>query len=148
YRDGGFFSNFDADFQTCWTQLPLRVPVLTLWAGGPFAARLSGMREDELVERAQASLSAILQPAKAQDGHPVAAFVHDWDSDPFARGAYSYVLVGGQGARAALSEAHDATLFFAGEATSEDEPGTVSGALNSGKRAADEALLAFKAPET
>jgi monoamine oxidase len=35
----------------------------------------------------------------------------------------------------------DATLFFAGEATSSDAPGTVSGALESGERAAREASL-------
>ena len=57
-----------------------------------------------------------------------------------ARGGYSYVLAGGQGARAALARPVEATLFFAGEATDAEEAGTVAGALRSGFRAAREIL--------
>jgi monoamine oxidase len=67
--------------------------------------------------------------------------VHHWQQDPFARGAYSYVAVGGHGARRALAEPLDDTLFFAGEAADhEGEHGTVAGALRSGERAARQAL--------
>src|SRR5262249_27663931 len=60
---------------------------------------------------------------------------HDWDRDPFARGAYSYMLVGGKNAAQSLSRPVEHTLFFAGEAT-EFESGTVEAALVSGQRAA------------
>jgi len=61
--------------------------------------------------------------------------------DPFARGAYSYVTVGGAGGRKALASPLQDTLFFAGEATDfEGEHGTVAGALRSGTRAARQAL--------
>jgi monoamine oxidase len=38
----------------------------------------------------------------------------------------------------------DGTLFFAGEATTPDQMGTVAGALASGRRAAREALRSLK----
>jgi len=68
--------------------------------------------------------------------------VQDWRADPYSLGAYSYVLVGGQGAREQLRRPLLKTLFFAGEATDTDEAGTVAGALRSGARAAREVLAA------
>jgi len=57
-------------------------------------------------------------------------YVHDWGRDPYAHGAYSYLKVGGRDARAGLAKPLDDTLFFAGEATSQDvQGGTVTGAL-------------------
>src|SRR5262249_2380275 len=67
-----------------------------------------------------------------------AAYVHDWLSDPFSRGAYSYVTAGAQSARRELAAPIRDTLFFAGEAT-DPEGGTVTGALHRGERAAREA---------
>jgi monoamine oxidase len=71
---------------------------------------------------------------------PEAFLVHDWQADPYARGGYSYVRVGGQGAREALARPVEDTLFFAGEATAVEDSGTVGGALASGMRAAREIL--------
>ena len=70
----------------------------------------------------------------------VGTFTHDWQSDPFSRCAYSYAGVGGKDAHAALAKPLRGTLFFAGEATSGDETGTVAGAIDSGRRAAKELL--------
>jgi monoamine oxidase len=70
--------------------------------------------------------------------------MHDWTDDAFARGAYSYITVGGEGARAALGAPLDGALFFAGEATSTDgQGGTVNGALQTGVRAANEVMRAL-----
>jgi monoamine oxidase len=75
------------------------------------------------------------------------AYVHDWQSDPYARGAYSYVTVGGMGARKALAASLQDTLYFAGEAADyEGETGTVAGALQSGMRAAREIIGAVSKP--
>jgi monoamine oxidase len=114
----------------------MRVPLLTAWAGGPKAARLAGKRPEELVRLALRTVEAVLHREAAL----MAAYVHDWQADPFARGGYSYVRVNGTGAREALAEPVAGTLFFAGEATSLEESGTVGGALASGRRAAREAL--------
>jgi monoamine oxidase len=65
------------------------------------------------------------------------AYLHDWQADPFAHGAYSYVIAGGTAARKALAAPVQNTLFFAGEAAdTQGESGTVAGALQSGMSAA------------
>jgi monoamine oxidase len=71
-----------------------------------------------------------------------AAFVHNWQRDPYSLGAYSYVSVGhNDSARQALATPLEDTLFFAGEATdTTGEAATVAGALISGSRAAREII--------
>jgi monoamine oxidase len=130
-----FFHSPDASFPTFWTPLPIRAPLLTAWAGGPKAARLTGLSRCALIAKALASVQAIFPSARLAD-----AIVQDWQQDPYARGGYSYVLVGGAGARERLAEPIEGTLFFAGEATDAGEAGTVAGALRSGQRAAREVL--------
>ncbi len=62
-----------------------------------------------------------------------------WSTDPFASGAYSAMVVGADpGHRRALAAPVGDRLFFAGEATSREHPGTVHGARASGVRAAAE----------
>jgi|SRR3954471_1962490 monoamine oxidase len=133
-----FFHAPNAPFPTCWTPLPLRAPLLTAWAGGPKAARLSGKRDAVLVRAALDSVSAIF--GRAAEGEIAAAYAHDWRADPHARGGYSYLRVNGEGAHEALAAPLAGTVFFAGEATESEEPGTVAGALRSGIRAAREAM--------
>ncbi|MBV9612946.1 MAG: FAD-dependent oxidoreductase, partial [Acidobacteriaceae bacterium] len=68
-------------------------------------------------------------------------YYHDWHTDPFSRGAYSYVPAGALPARARLAKPVADTLFFLGEAT--DQTGhsaTVHGAIASGRRAARQIL--------
>jgi monoamine oxidase len=132
-----FFHVPRAAFPTFWTPLPMRVPLLTAWAGGPKARRLSGRSPAALLTAALHSVRAVFGRDLAQ---PDAVFLHDWAQDPYSRGGYSYVLVGGEGAREALGAPLEDTLYFAGEATDAEEAGTVAGALRSGARAAREIL--------
>ena len=106
---------------------------LTAWAGGPRAARLTG-KSHANARRQGAGRRARIFP----DAQLASALVQDWQQDPFSRGGYSYVLVGGSGARETLASPLGDTLYFAGEATDTDEAGTVAGALRSGQRAARE----------
>jgi monoamine oxidase len=69
--------------------------------------------------------------------------VFDWQSDPFCRGAYAYLPVGGGDQPGELARPVAGTLFFAGEATHPRLTGTVAGAVESGTRAADAALAAL-----
>ena len=141
YRDGAFFHDRTAAFPTCWTALPVRTPLLAAWAAGPYAQRLAGLAKPALLTRALDSVCAIFRGHNDSERTLESAWVHDWQSDPFARGAYSYVCVHGDQARHTLAEPLAATLFFAGEATdTQGEAGTVAGALHSGKRAAHEVL--------
>ena len=70
----------------------------------------------------------------------VAAYSHDWHSDPLARGAYAYLPVDGLELQRTLGLPVDDTLYFAGEATSVGNIGTVHGAIESGQRVAREIL--------
>jgi monoamine oxidase len=141
WRDAAFFHAPHAAFPTFWTALPVRTPLLMAWAGGPKAARLSRAARPEIVRRAVTSIKSLFGGRPDVAAQLEAASFHDWQRDPFARGAYSYVAVGGEGALAALAAPLDDTLFFAGEATDPGgEAGTVAGALQSGVRAAREAM--------
>lgn len=141
YRDGAFFRCVGQPFAAYWTQVPVRSELIVAWAGGPPAAALSDASQAELIGRALDGLGALFgEPALVRKEFE-GGIMHDWIHDPFARGAYSYVAVGGGDARAALAAPVDDTLFFAGEAASNGgQGGTVNGALESGERAAREAV--------
>ena len=68
---------------------------------------------------------------------------HDYCNDDFARGAYSFCRPGGAKDSESLSAPIGDALFLAGEATDHEYPGTVAGALESGERAARQALAAL-----
>jgi monoamine oxidase len=141
YRDVAFVHDRAAAFPTFWTALPVRTPLLAAWAAGPHAQQLSGTPKPELITHALESLHAVFRCCGGIDRALESAWVHNWQSDPFARGAYSYVCVHGGQARHMLAEPLAATLFFAGEAAdTQGEAGTVAGALQSGRRAAREVL--------
>jgi monoamine oxidase len=75
------------------------------------------------------------------------AYIHDWQSDTFARGAYSYGKAGAKDAQLVLSLSIEDTLFFAGEATDlSGHNGTVHGAIASGRRAAAEVAKSAGSP--
>ncbi|OGA05698.1 MAG: hypothetical protein A2W68_11505 [Betaproteobacteria bacterium RIFCSPLOWO2_02_64_14] len=141
YRGVSFFHSPRAPFPTFWTALPARAPFITAWAGGPKAARLTGAAIPHLIECAVRSLASVFGGRVNVGNELKGSWLHDWQQDPFARGAYSHVLVGGNDARRALAAPLEDTLFFAGEATDfSGEHGTVAGALQSGARAAREVL--------
>jgi monoamine oxidase len=136
-----FLHSDDRFLPTWWTSAPLRSPILTGWAGGQAADALLAEGEEALRDRALDSMSAALGvPRRRLDELLVATYTHDWQRDPFSRCAYSYAAVGGKEAAAMLAKPLRKTLFFAGEATSSDETGTVAGAIESGYRTAREVL--------
>jgi monoamine oxidase len=148
YRDASFFIAPGVPLPTFWTPAPLRAPLLVAWTAGPRAAALSGAASDgaHLVPPILAGLESLFGSEAGITDRFEGYYWHDWQHDPYARGAYSYVLTGGTAARAALARPLEDTLFFAGEATDvADESGTVAGALESGTRAADEVLRSLPA---
>jgi monoamine oxidase len=144
YRNAAFFHHSAGAFPTFWSMLPVRSPVLIAWAGGPNALRLAGLSESKVVESAIASLETIFGRRARTREHLQNAYFHDWQTDPFACGAYSYVIAGATNPRDALARPIQSTLFFAGEATDAEESSTVAGALRSGERAARQALRAIR----
>src|SRR5437660_2367785 len=138
--DGFLFG--DPPFPVWWLSSPPPFPVVTGWAAGPNARPLAGLSEAQRVRAALHALSQILEvdPVRMQQALR-GGFSHDWQADPFSRGAYSYAAVGGSRAGAELGAPLDGTLFFAGEATQSDgQNATVHGAIVSGRRVAKEVL--------
>jgi len=141
WPDVNFLHSDDRFVPTWWTSAPFRSPVLTAWAGGHAADALLAEGEDARIDRALDAMSRAWNvPRKRLDALLVGTYAHDWQRDPFSRGAYSYAAVGGRNAASQLAKPMRGTLFFAGEATSSDETGTVAGAIESGFRAANEML--------
>lgn len=128
-------------FPTVWSRTPQPAPILAAWAGGDAVARLQTSVRDPIA--AAIETCERLFPQTAVREQLVNAHCHDWQRDPCARGAYSYLRVNGGDARERLAEPVGGVLYFAGEATSPDDAGTVGGALESGYRAAAQVLAAL-----
>jgi monoamine oxidase len=140
--DLSFLHAEDEPFSTWWTPYPLQAPLLTAWAGGPKAALLE---EHSHAEQAAMCLQTLARvtglPHEALEGQVIRTHAHDWQRDPYARGAYSSVPVGALPAVETLGRPCAETLYFAGEATdTTGHTGTVHGALASGLRAARQIL--------
>jgi monoamine oxidase len=137
-----FIQDFRQPFPTWWSAVAPEAPVLVGWAGGPQALKLAEYPRAETMDAALASLAATLDVSRGMvESNLVDAWFHDWTHDPFALGAYSYVLVGGAEAHRQLAEPVESTLFFAGEATcGGGTNATMDGPIDSGYRAADEIL--------
>lgn len=134
------FSQTPGHFPTWWTHPD--AAQITGWAAGPHAAALTGLTPRLLSRRAVKELASRLgTPDDAIEEQLLEVHTHDWQADPWSRGAYSYACVGGAGAHAELARPLSQTLFFAGEATdSSGQHATVAGAVASGQRAAAEVL--------
>jgi monoamine oxidase len=132
---------------TWWTPAPHEAPLLTAWAGGPKAESLLKLITADgdasaLLDQSLATLAKIfaLQPAEIRRGLS-SWYVHNWQSDEYARGAYSYVQVGALDAPGKMRIPVDETLYFAGEHTDvSGHWGTVHAALATGASAADQVL--------
>lgn len=145
--DLGFIHSGAEPFPTWWTALPVHVPMITGWAAGPAAERLAGLGESVILERALSTLATLLGVSRSDLGCLLEAwYFHDWQSDPYAQGSYSYVLVGGSSAQEKLATPVEETLYFAGEAVdTEGHSGTVHGAIASAERAAEAILESRRA---
>jgi monoamine oxidase len=140
-KDVAFFHWDEVPFRTIWTAYPVRSPWLTAWLAGPRAAELSFETDEVIAARAAESVQWMFRGLVDLTGLLRETRLHNWQRDPRALGAYSYVTVGGTSARQELARPLGGVLFFAGEATeASGEACTVAGALMSGERAAQEIL--------
>jgi monoamine oxidase len=138
-----------------------RTPMPTWWVPRPFPPTLlvgwvAGRRADAFTARyrtdgarLRAALGSLARGVGASAAAVAAAVedarVFDWAEDPYTRGAYSWIPVGGLDAPAALAAPLAGRLFFAGEATDMvGDPGTVHGAMTTGERAASEIVAALR----
>lgn len=142
----GFIHTDVEPFPTWWTLAPIRAPLLTGWVGGRRAEKLYQKEENELVNEGLNSLAKILSIERNDIEDLLEEYYfHNWTKDPFSRGAYSYVAVGGLEAQEILAEPLQDTLYFAGEATEHTgKNATAHGAMMTGIRAANEILRSRK----
>jgi monoamine oxidase len=124
-------------FPTWWTLLPLRLPVLTGWAGGPRGSELAGKSEKEILDVGIRSLAQCFATSSSWIALRIEThWLANWPADPFARGAYSYVGTGGLPAAQRFYKLGQNILFFAGEHTEAAQIGTVAAAIASADRIA------------
>jgi monoamine oxidase len=134
-----------------WSPMPHDQPVLAAWAGGPKAESLLGLvtRDGDagaLRDRCLSSLAKMLdRPLDEVEAQLSSWHFHNWQTDPFALGAYSYVPAGALDAPAQLQRPVEETLYFAGEHTDTTSNwGTVHAALATGESAALSVLSAAR----
>ena len=132
-------------FPVWWTQFPERSPLLVGWLGGPPASVLSAKSDADIERIALRDLASHLGTTYERlAGLVTGSWMHNWETDPFSRGGYSYAVVGGSGSARKLARPVEQTVFFAGEALdTKGHAGTVEGALATGSRAARGVLQAL-----
>ena len=141
-----FLFSQDEWFPTWWTAMPDRFPVITGWAPWKSAEKLE-LDGVPVVARSLQTLGGLLGvgTSEMEDLLEIAYF-HDWQADPYSRGAYSYVKAGAADAPEILSRSVKDTLFFAGEAADvTGNNGTVHGAIASARRAVADITKASRA---
>jgi monoamine oxidase len=132
---------------TWWTPMPHEMPMLTAWAGGPKAASLLRLvsadgNAEGLLDQALSTLARVFDLSLADLQNRLESWhLHDWQRDPYSRGAYSYVPVAALDAPGEMRLPVEDTLYFAGEHTdTSGHWGTVHAALASGMAAAHQLL--------
>ena len=115
-------------------------PIIGVFTTGERAQAMSDMGRTGAIAAVIEDLDRIFG-GRASGAFTGDAVVQDWTTEPFVRGGYSYPTVGMGDARETLAAPVAGTLFFAGEATHcGGESATVHGAMETGERAAREAI--------
>lgn len=109
------------------------LPILLGFVAGSHARKLEGRSDEAIARLVMETVRRIAgkQAAELTDGKTTR-----WGSDPFARGSWSHVPLGGDSRAYDVMAEPVGRLFFAGEATIRRYPGTVHGAHLSGLREA------------
>ena len=116
---------------------PLGIPALAAFNSGSTAWNLETKSDDAI----KAEMLAVIKAAFDAEPTVVDMVITRWGQDPFARGSYSYVPVGGEiNARKVLATPISDQLYLAGEAYTNTDPSSVHGAYNSGIATAKQVL--------
>lgn len=114
------------------------VPTLLTFAAGPAAVATREWSEQRIAGSVLAQLRRLYGDRVPA---PTAVQVTRWQDDPFTRGSYAYMTVGSTTAdHDDLATPVGGVLHLAGEATWTDDPATVTAAMLSGHRAAENVL--------
>jgi monoamine oxidase len=149
-EDLSFLLTRDEIVSAWWTPMPKTLPLITAWAGGPKAIALAqtagagAANPNALVEECLRALSRMYGVAVRELHRRLVSWhTHNWQTDPYSVGAYSYAPAGALNASMEMTKPVAGVLFFAGEHTdTTGHWGTVHGALGTGLRAAAQILEA------
>lgn len=113
--------------------------ILLGFNGGSRGIVMEAMTDAEITDEAMDVLRAMYGPGIPD---PVNVIQTRWDSDPYSKGAYSYLAAGADvdKHRNKLRNPVSNRLFFAGEATSASYYATTTGAMLTGAQAAQEII--------
>lgn len=131
---------------------------LNLTINGPKAEQLSLLQDKDKIQLILDEMDVVFDglasanvrkyfaedvPPDVDPTNPVIYIIKDWSKETYIGGGQSYPMLGGTNDdRVALAEPIDDRLFFAGEATDvTGEFGTISGAIKSGERAAEQVAI-------
>jgi monoamine oxidase len=130
-----------------WTAHPLETRTLTGWIGGPRSASFNQCTREQVGDLACQELARIFSlPLDYLRAQLLCCATHDWQTDPFSCGSYSYVPVRALDAVLELATPVENTIYFAGEHTDlTGHWGTVHAAIRSGQRAAKQVLAPARA---
>lgn len=113
-------------------------PTLLTFAAGPCAREVIDWSDEDV---AASVLTALREIYGHRVPEPTQIDVTRWQRDPHALGSYAYMTVGSTTAdHDVLATPIDGVVHLAGEATWTDDPATVTAALLSGRRAAENIL--------
>ncbi|WP_205881307.1 flavin monoamine oxidase family protein [Leucobacter viscericola] len=113
-------------------------PTLLTFAAGPCAVAIRDWEESAVVDSILEALRRLYGDRVEQ---PTRVDMTDWQKDAYAHGSYAYMTVGSTPEdHDVLATPIDGVLHLAGEATWTDDPATVTAALLSGHRAAENVL--------
>jgi monoamine oxidase len=134
------------DVPVWWTQEPDPAPILVGWLGGPNAAALSKLSNEEIVQAALHSLSNIFNIEDSYlQTELKGSYVKNWIHDALFMGGYSYEVVNGSDLIKRFSLPIQNRIYFAGEGVFDGaEIGTVEGALQTGRDTARQVISSFK----
>ncbi|GAA1221774.1 NAD(P)/FAD-dependent oxidoreductase [Rhodoglobus aureus] len=114
------------------------VPTLLTFAAGPSGVETREWRDDQIAESVLDALRGLYGERVET---PSQVLVTRWKDDPYSHGSYAYMKPGSTPEdHDLLATPVDGVLHFAGEATWTDDPATVTAALRSGHRAAQNIL--------
>jgi monoamine oxidase len=109
-------------------------PILLAFNAGEYAWKLEKLSDKQIIDEAMKMLRKIYGN---NIPNPEASLITRWGQDPFSFGSYSHIKINASSEDyKTLAAPVDNRLFFAGEATSHQHPGTVHGAFLSGQREA------------
>lgn len=109
----GYLHSPHGEFNVWWTLFPMLEPVIVGWSGGPPANLLAAKGRDGVRDVALRELSSHLGWSRRRlAGVVLEVLLHDWEADPFSRGAYSHALVGCADAAKSAIPAHPRHLVL------------------------------------